>query len=971
MAPQHWQQVKEILSEALEREEGEARTTFVAEKCGEDITLRHEVETYLNISDQNFEACAENIRQTFLGKVWSQPIGHRIGAYRIEREIGRGGMGAVFLAARADGEFEKQVAIKLLKRGTDTDEIVRRFRAELQILAQLEHQSIARLLDAGTTEDGLPYFVMEYVAGVPITKFVRNRQLSIRRRLELFLKVCAAVERAHRDRIVHRDLKPTNILVTLDGEPKLLDFGIAKLLEPDDGPDATVTSQQRLTPTCASPEQARGEQVTTASDIYALGALLYELLTDRTPHQFSTARPSSEELARVICEQEPALPSLAAEDGETGRQLQGDLDNIVLCALRKEPQRRYRSVSEFANDIQQYLAAQPIHARPSTTLYRIQRVFARNKSVGAVAAALAFLVVSFIGLVVFNPNGMRSLTRALAPPKEKAAVPISEKSIAVLPFDNFNKEKESSYFVDGVQDNILTDLAKVSDLKVISRTAVTKYRGAAKNARDIGRALGVAYVLEGSVQRSGGRVRVNAQLIDTRSDTQVWAEHYERNVDDLFALQSELAQTIVAQLKGTLSPSEKAAIESRPTQDMEAYDLYLRARGLIYLFGVPNLPEKWKEGADLLDRAIVRDPKFTLAYCLQSEAQIMLYRYFEHTPARLALAREAAAMGLQLAPDAGESHLAQARYYYHGLRDFVRAQSELNLAAPTMSGSAEFLAMSEVTARRFGRWKDSLRYGKKALSLDPRDPAYAGILIESYLALRMFSEAEKLANDWIARLPKESTGSFWAYKSDGALAVGALDKSRAAVEAAPSTVEWKTSMLAMIAFEERKYAEVVRILATIKPGELKEPYDSIIEGRCLRQLGEPEKSRAAFEQARNTIESKLRERPDDARLLSHLALTYAELGQKEEALRNAQRAIALVPISRDAVDGPYYVVVLAEIHVLSGDTETALNELTKVAQLPNGPSYGYLSLDPGWDTLRGDARFEQIVAQAMAPPAID
>ena len=322
----------------------------------------------------------------------SQPIGRRLGAYRVAQEIGPrwDGRGK---PQRADGQFEKQVAIKLLKRGTDTDEIVRRFSAERQILAQLEHPCIARLLDAGTTEDGLPYFVMEYVAGVPITQFVQENHLSIRQRLELFLKVCAAVERAHRDHIVHRDIKPGNILVTSDGEPKLLDFGIAKLLEPGENTvEATATNQQRLTPTCASPEQARGERVTTASDIYALGALLYEMLTQRSPHQFSTTRPSPEELARVVCEQEPITPSAAVADREIQRQLQGDLDNIVFYAMRKEPQRRYPSVSGFAEDIRRYLNARPVQARPNTTtVYRVQRFLARNKSVGLPIALVTFI----------------------------------------------------------------------------------------------------------------------------------------------------------------------------------------------------------------------------------------------------------------------------------------------------------------------------------------------------------------------------------------------------------------------------------------------------------------------------------------------------------------------------------------------------------------------------------------------------
>ena len=408
MPPQLWQEVKEILGEALKRDEGVPREKFVADACSHDATLRHEVETYLAVSeDETLEACAENLRDSLMSNVWSPRIGQRMGAYRIVREIGRGGMGSVFLAARADGEFEKEVAIKLLKRGTDTDEIVRRFRGERQILAKLDHPGIARLLDAGCTEDGLPYFVMEFVEGLPITQFVRERSLSIDQRLELFLKVCAAVERSHRDRIVHRDLKPSNILVTADGEPKILDFGIAKLLEPDQNVlDKTLTSQQRFTPTCVSPEQARGEKVTVASDIYALGALLYEMLTGCTPHQFSSPRPSSEELARVVCEQEPKRPSHAVEDREWRRRLEGDLDNIILCALRKDPAKRYASVHEFGEDVLRHLNALPVQALPRTAVYRLQRFWVRRKGWRSATMAGAGIVLIGAGWF-FVRSGLR------------------------------------------------------------------------------------------------------------------------------------------------------------------------------------------------------------------------------------------------------------------------------------------------------------------------------------------------------------------------------------------------------------------------------------------------------------------------------------------------------------------------------------------------------------------------------------
>ena len=964
MAPQHWQLVKEILGEALEHEQGKDRETFVARTCGGDTTLRKEVETYLNISDHKMEACADNIRDTMLNKMWSQPIGRRVGAYRIVQEIGRGGMGAVFLAERADGQFEKQVAIKLLKRGTDTDEIVRRFSSELQILARLEHPCIARLLDAGTTEDGLPYFVMEYVAGMPITQFVRQNRLSIRQRLELFLKVCSAVERAHRDHIVHRDIKPGNILVTSDGEPKLLDFGIAKLLDPgENAVEATATNQQRLTPICASPEQARGEQVTMASDVYALGALLYEILAQRPPHQFSTPRPSPEELARVVCEQEPIAPSAAVADRDTQQQLQGDLDNITLHAMRKEPERRYGSVSGFAEDVRRYLHGQSVEARPSTTMYRVQRFLARNHSVSLPVAIGAMVVLVVCGaLFVVRPRLQQTDTMRSA---QLSATLIDGKSIAVLPFDTLDNDQDDRYFVDGMQDDILTDLAKVSDLKVISRSGVEHYRGAEKDAREIGRSLGVARVLEGTVQRSGERVRVNVRLVDTGTNTQVWSEHYERTVNDLFALQSELAQSIVTQLQGTLSPTEKAAIEREPTQNMEAYDLYLRARDLNSQAGM-DLGRK-KTALGLLDQAVEKDPKFTLAYCLAAEINVLVYRYDEHTPERLARAKAAAARAVELAPDLGESHLAQALYYYHGLRDYVSAERELNLAAPTLAGTTKFLLPKQIVERRFGHWKDAVRDGEKAMSLNPRDPALAGVLIQTYRALRMYSEGEKLADDTIAQVPADLADDFWSYKCDFAFGRGMPDQAQAVIEATPGHATWKRSALAMVAFYKRDYAEASRVLSAVS-SKTQEPFDIMMEADLQRLRGESEKSRSTFEQARQLLDNKIAETPNDPNLVGYLAFCYAAAGQKEEALAAIQRAAALAPMSQDAIDSANWMGTLAEVYILTGDSEAALEQLAKTIRLPNGLAYGDLLLNPDWDQLRNDPRFQEILAQGSKPP---
>jgi serine/threonine protein kinase/tetratricopeptide (TPR) repeat protein len=429
--PQDWPRVKDILQGALEREAAE-RDGFVWSACAGDERLLHEVQSLLawqtSAAHVMEEPAAEALQLTESDA--DTMTGRRIGPYRLLREIGRGGMGAVYLATRDDQQYQQEVAIKLVKRGMDSDLVIRRFRHERQILANLTHANIARLFDGGTTEDGLPYFVMEHVAGVPIDQYCQARQLTLVERLRLFRTVCSAVQYAHSNLVVHRDLKPTNILVTADGVAKLLDFGIAKVIDVQgDSAAANLTVVARpMTPEYASPEQARGEPISVATDVYSLGVLLYELLTGLRPYVFASR--GSDEITRVICEEQPVKPSTAvmrppagrSSDGHAPaspetrdvtprrlrRQLQGDLDNLVLMALRKEPARRYASVERLSDDIRRYLERRPLQARPDTVPYRTARFVQRNK-VAVVAAAL--IVLTLAGGVVTTTRAAQRAER--------------------------------------------------------------------------------------------------------------------------------------------------------------------------------------------------------------------------------------------------------------------------------------------------------------------------------------------------------------------------------------------------------------------------------------------------------------------------------------------------------------------------------------------------------------------------------
>jgi eukaryotic-like serine/threonine-protein kinase len=423
MNPEKWKRIKSILEEALEIAP-DSRASFLENSCGDDKDMRREVESLLDFDRTGADILEQNafsaVMPDAIGKKF---IGEQIGNYKIISELGTGGMGAVFLAERADGAFEQKVALKLIKRGMDSEAILRRFFNERQILASLKHPNIAHLIDGGTTDDGLPFFVMERVEGEEITAFAERENLSLAEKLNLFREVCAAVSFAHSNLIIHRDLKPSNILVTKDGNVKLLDFGIAKLLKSETGDAITATRNFVFTPEYASPEQVRGEKLTTASDVYSLGVILYELLTGNRPYQTDSKNIS--DIIRAVCETEPERPSsivgrslLTAgrrasfsanqnvkgegqtagngqrtiDNGRLTKFLRGDLDNIILKALRKEPERRYFSVEQFSEDIRRHLVGLPVTASKDTWSYRASKFIQRNRA-GAVAAGLILLTL--------------------------------------------------------------------------------------------------------------------------------------------------------------------------------------------------------------------------------------------------------------------------------------------------------------------------------------------------------------------------------------------------------------------------------------------------------------------------------------------------------------------------------------------------------------------------------------------------
>lgn len=978
MTAERWKQVEAVFERALELE-ADQRPVFLQNNCNGDEELRREVESLLEsharagdlINQRSLFISSNGIDQ----REASIATGQVIGAYRIVRELGRGGMGAVYLAERADEQYQKRVAIKLIKRGMDTDAVLRHFRNERRILASLDHPNVARLFDAGTTMDGLPYFVMEYVEGLAIDKYCDAHRLSVRERLKLFCEVCAAVAYAHRHAVIHRDIKSSNIVITTEGVPKLVDFGIAKILEPTDGSERLLTTAglRPMTPQYASPEQVRGEKLTAATDIYSLGVVLYELLTGQLPYHFVSRSPH--DVARAITEQEPTRPSTAVgrdsalrcPDAAARRPyhakiLRGDLDNIVLKALRKERELRYQSVEQLSEDIRRHLDKRPIIARPVRAPARVWRWSQRNPIVAAVAAACLLLAFAVAWLVREQFLAVRN--------------PSPEKSIAVLPFENLSRDPDNAFFTDGVQDEILTALTRVADLKVISRTSVAEYKsGIARDLHEIGQQLGVAHVLEGGVQRSGNRVRVNVQLVDTHTDAHMWAQSYDREIADVFGVQSEVAKTIANQLQAKLSVSEQSAIAQPLTTDLTAFVLYNRAKSLVVLTTMSTgEEEKFRQAIDLLNQAVAHDPSFFLAYCQLAYSHDQLYFLgLDHTPARMALAEAAIQEALRLRPDAGEAHLARAENLYSGRLDYAGALVELDIARRTLPNDSRIFDLSGAIQARQGKYEEGLRSLERALQLDPRNMYILHRIAVRFNLLRRYAEGAAVLDRCLAINPSDADTKVararldLEWKADPRPLHQFIDSIRAENPGAVPNVadSWFACALA-----ERDAGAAEAALEALGQNSLGN--DAVKFSRTFgerlsaRMTKDAAKARAAFTAARAEQEKRAQAQPDYGPALCILGLIDAGLGRKEDALREGRRAIELMPMEKDFTNGVHMIEHLAIIAAWVGEKDLACEQLAIATRLPGYVSYGQLKLLPSWDPLRGDPRFEKIVA-SLAP----
>lgn len=858
MTPAEWKKIEDIFQIAADLPPAE-REAYLSTLQANEAPLRIEVEKLLSSledaagfiespvwTDSNFlNTAAKKELSTSLEQNGSGPdemVGKTVGVYRLTKQIGRGGMGAVYLGKRADGEFRQIVAVKLIKRGMDTDFIVRRFRHERQILASFEHPYIARLLDGGTTQEGVPYFVMEYIEGETLFNYCDKEKLSLRDRLKLFQKICSALEYAHERKIIHRDIKPSNILISQGRDPKLLDFGIAKILDPNlihESVNPTGSMLRMMTPDYASPEQVRGADVTPASDIYSTGVLLYELLTGCRPYDLGGR--ALHEVSRAVCEEMPEIPSSAIRSGrnllgnyggsiskafdarntdvdELTSALKAGLDNIIMKAMAKEPSSRYSSMKAFSEDISHFLRGERVSAPKFTAL----AVTAQDEVQGR----------------------RTERTRALA----------------ILPFKYLNlgppnDDTDDKYLGIGLADALITRLSKLRRLLVRPTSAILPFGESITDPISAGRHLAVDYVIDGSIKRANDRLRVTIQLLDVSQNAAVWATSIDESLADVLSLEDSLSGKLIEALLPQLTGSELAEFAKRGTDIPEAFEQYLRGR---YYFNTFT-EEGFAKAFVCFHSAISADQNYALAYCGIADYYNWLGITGVLPPQECFLpAIDAASKAIELDPDLSEAHATLGFSLHAGRYDWPGAERHLLKAIELNPGNAVAFVWYSIVLCTEARFDESVNCARRGAELDPLTPFNQHNLGWLMYFAERYDEAEQQYRKLIEDFPEYGFGYYGLSKIERKVGKtkDALLHSQRAMELMSESLFSRLSEAECFAadgdFEaaRSKMAELEALADT----RYVSPYQKAL---VYRYLGDDEKAICALQYAHETREAWL------------------------------------------------------------------------------------------------------------------
>jgi serine/threonine protein kinase/Tfp pilus assembly protein PilF len=889
-------------------------------------------------------------------------------------ELGRGAMGVTYKAF--DVRLQRAVALKIINSKLFGDESVRlRFIREARAAASVRHPNVASIFHIGESASNY-YYAMELVDGESLGNLIRSSGcLETDLALEIVEQVAFGLSAIEEQHLVHRDIKPGNIIISLEGgkskDVKIIDLGLAKGAYEED--TFSTVGAFIGTPAYASPEQFAGIGIDIRSDLYSLGVTLWEMLNGKVPFSGSAVE-------LMYQHQHAELPM------ERLSNLPPPVIALLQVLLAKDPSQRFQTPVELQKAITKVreavrsgleLSADGLRAAGDQAKQHSSKWRPGKHAVRLVlGAGLCVAAVLIAWFLLFSPAGSM-FNRQAAP-----AAPV-EKSIAVLPFEEISANKDDTYFVDGVHDEILNNLAKIAQLKVISRTSVMQYRAnTQRDLRQTARALGVANILEGTVRRDGNRIRVSTELIDASNDKTIWADSYDRDLTDIFAIQSEIAQTIAGKLTATLSPDEKKRIEAKPTDNLEAYDLYLHALELIFNARLSTavgagLEAPMREAISFLEQAVRLDPNFTLAYCAAAQAHGLLYRFHDPTPERRALGDAAIDHARRLQPDLPEVHLAYAMYLYLGYRDYKRARVQLAIAERGLANSVEVFLLEARIDRREGSFEKAIRELSEAIARDPRNSVSMGDFATTLIITRQFGAAEKVYDRLIALAPEQPMLKVQKAFNLTFMKTGNRTAFESAVATLPASTAEDRALLSLqlnFALYDRNWLGAKEVVRVMKDGDDNGyfAYASLpVPIGCYsillaRLQGEQAEDSAEFANTREQLNQKVLKSPGSADLLSQLAVVDALLGKKETAIAEAKRATEMLPPSDDAVDGPPLLINLAVVYAWSNALDLAFETLEPLVKMPSGVFYGQLKLDPLWDPLRKDPRLDKLLAE-LAP----
>jgi len=911
----------------------------VCQKCGTEIP-----------ADAPEGGCPGCLLETALDVPGGQIV---FGRYKLIKVLGRGGMGIVWLAR--DQELERDAALKFLPDLMIQDRsLLDSLKRETKRCLELTHPHIVRIHDF-VQDERSGCISMEYVDGETLSNLRVEKKQNVFEPDEIASwigQLCEALDYAHnRAKVIHRDLKPANLMLTKRGDLKITDFGIARNLA-DSVSRLTAEHVRSGTLVYMSPQQWSGERGTHLDDIYSLGASIYELLTSKPPFY-------SGNIDRQICER--IAPSMTERRRELGIEpafVPAIWEDTVAACLAKDPSQRPQSALEVAQRLQLSSAQAP------TRLVFSKR---SKKKALLVAAIAAIFGLSLIGLY------FGAFTRQAKLVSQAAAIP--EKSIAVLPFENRSEDKANAYFAEGVQDEILTRLSKIADLKVISRSSTQHYESAPENLRDIARQLGVAHILEGSVQKSGDAVRVNVQLINAATDSHLWADTFDRKLTDIFSVESDIAKAVADQLRAELTGQEEQVIVARPTDNPEAYDAYLR--GLAYTLKTGNNPANALAAQKYLREAVRLDPKFALAWALLSNVDARGY-FVGSLQATVSLreeARQAVETAFALQPNLGEAILAKGYYQYACLKDYDSALRYYEQARQFLPNSSRIPELLAYVARRRGEWERCESYFNEAERLDPRNVWLLTNHAFSYSILRRFPEALRKFDQVLNITPDDM--DTLAYKAAVVQAEGDLPRAAALLAPLRPSADHTSALETQVyqAILERRSAQIIPRLKDIlaKPDPALGYHNGGLRfwlGWAQDVAGDHAAAQESWRQAHTELESFLRTESENYNLIEDLALTNMSLGDKTAALALSERGIAMLPIEKDAVSGAPPIETLARVAAQMGEPDRAIAALQQLLSIPGeGALERYmpltpalLRLDPMFDPLRNDPRFQKLVA---------